>query len=58
VGFDGVGDDGETVVAGEGESFAGEFEVADGGVVEGLGGGGGVEFDVVGGPPGATGWWT
>src|SRR6266702_3294214 len=34
------------------ECFAGEFELADGGVAQGLGGRG-VELDVVGGPPGA-----
>lgn len=52
MGFDGVGDDGQAVVAGECEGFAGEFEFAGGGVAQGLGGGG-VELDVVGGPPGA-----
>jgi hypothetical protein len=40
------------VVSGEGECFAGEFELADGGVAQDLGGRG-VEFHVVGGPPGA-----
>jgi hypothetical protein len=52
VGFDGAGDDGQAVVCGEGECFAGEFEFAGGGVAQRLGGCG-VELDVVGGPPGA-----
>lgn len=52
MGFDGVGDDGQAVVSGEGECFAGEFEFTGGGVAQGRGGGG-VELDVMSGPPGA-----
>jgi hypothetical protein len=33
-GFDAVGDDRQAVVSGEGECFAGEFQLADGGVAQ------------------------
>lgn len=52
MGFDGVGDDGQAVVSGQGECLAGEFELAGSMVAQGLGGRG-VKLDVVGGPPGA-----
>src|SRR6476469_3234591 len=48
--FDGVGDDGQPGVAGEGEGFASEFKLPDDGVVHHLGGGA-MEADVVAGPP-------